>query len=587
MIYYLHFSYLTLYILCITHRFSYNDLEIIEAVNKTIKKNSLKGSNGRKDSKSETIRQTRKIFETILSGIIPLSSCVQNAYDVSIIFPDSFENEMLQLCVDYIKKSFETPEESFKNKCLEIVKFIGMLYNFEALTSDGLKGTINFLNKLDTSFSEPLKNVLFNEIYDKVNELNDDVVKQIMPENFNKKDLGPKTTEILEAKIHEEDIENDDDENNNKKEDVSKMSKSIASSNSDSAASELPPKKHSTADSNNSLQICGISNYINSYEPVDKFKDLLIKLSPTNVAYILREISQIRFTISEDTVKELCGQLVEHSINKPALIKAIAQVSVKLPETIIPHFNSSLMKKHLKAQISTKISGCLEKQSNALGQLIKELHLLNYYDRFDIIISLDVFMDNFNHDRTVLPSLLQFIEELKDILIGKKMSKNIKQKLVNISQKLSALMNEEYDEELKEKISNCVKILNAEFKSEGTSTPKKDKSFKSNGDATFYRQESYDESGSSSPITLPPMHLPPPKMFIPPPNIIFAPENFPKLVSSNTSSTSSSNGSSICENSTYTRDISLAKEKNQMTFKVVVDTKSDEDSSNRQSGSPR
>ena len=171
----------------------------------------MKGSNNRytKDtSRSETVRQTKKIFETILSGNMNLSFCVETAYDVSIVFPDSFENEMLQLCFDYIKKSFEAPDENLKGKCMEIMRFIGMLYSNEALTNDGVKGTINFLYKFDSNFSDPLTNVIFTEIYDKVMDIDDELLKQVIPEHFEKISNGSASEKELEIS----DVENEKEE---------------------------------------------------------------------------------------------------------------------------------------------------------------------------------------------------------------------------------------------------------------------------------------------------------------------------------------------------------------------------------------
>ncbi|CAG9798232.1 unnamed protein product [Chironomus riparius] len=529
---------------------NYKDLEIIEAVNKTIKNKSLKGSNNRytKDtSRSETVRQTKKIFETILSGNMNLLYCVETAYDVSIIFPDSFENEMLQLCFDYIKKSFEAPDENLKAKCMEIVRFIGMLYSNEALTNDGVKGTINFLYKFDSIFSEPLTNVIFAEIYDKVMDIDDVLLKQVIPENFVK---------ISNGSASEKELEITDVENEKEEVEVPMIRKQ-------STPDIIMPKNHS---------ICESTNVI---DPIEKFKELLIKLSPTNVAYILRETSGVKFSIGEDMIKELATHLIEHAVNKPILIKSITQVAVKLPDTIVPHFNTCLMKKHLRALISSKITGCSERESVVYGQLIKELHSANYYDRFDIIILLDNFTENFNHDRTALTSLLQFIDEFKDILIGKKLSKNMKQKLINISSKLSIKMSEESDEELMETISNAIKTLNSETRpqSESSSSSKKEinNNYKINGDMPYYRSESnsQSENSSPSPIQLPPMHLPPPKMFIPPPNFVFV---------------ASKSAFEIMENRNSWPSLET-KEKHQMSFKTVVDTKSDDDFSIRQSGS--
>ncbi|XP_070492392.1 uncharacterized protein [Chironomus tepperi] len=481
-----------------------------------------------------------------------LSYCVETAYDVSIVFPDSFENEMLQLCFDYIKKTFEAPDENLKAKCYEIMKFIGMLYSNEALTNDGVKGTINFLSKFDSTISEPLANVIFTEIYDKVMDIDDKLLKQVIPENFQKLSNGSaieKEPEISNNIV-------------NVKEEVE-----IPMARKTSTPDLVPSNRHS---------ICENINVVNVNDPIEKFKELLIKLSPTNVAYILRETSTIKFSTGEDTIKELATQLIEHAVNKTALIKSITQVAVKLPDTIVPHFNTSLMKKHLRALISSRIIGCSERESVAYGQLIKELHSANYYDRFDIIILLDNFTDNFNHDRTALTSLLQFIDEFKDILVGKKLSKNMKLKLINISAKLTTKMGEESDEDFKETISNAIKILNSETRtqSESSSTPKKEinNNYKINGDATSYRSESFSQSENSSPspIQLPPMHIPPPKMFLPPPNLVFvAPKNAFDIMENRNTWPSLEN-----------------KDKQQISYKTVVDVKSDDDLSIRQSGSP-
>lgn len=183
--------------------------------------------------------------------------------------------------------------------------------------------------------------------------------------------------------------------------------------------------------------------------------------------YILREISQIQFVSGEETINELVTILIDHALKKQSLIKAIVQICLKLPETITPHFNISLLKKNLKSVISISIIGCSEQLALGCSQIIKELHRVGIYDRFDIILILENFTVNFDNDRTALSSLLKFTDELKDLINNnKKLSKNMSIKLKRIGQQLSEQKNNENYLDYKDAIETAVKVFNGEYKAQ-------------------------------------------------------------------------------------------------------------------------
>lgn len=195
------------------------------------------------------------------------------------------------------------------------------------------------------------------------------------------------------------------------------------------------------------------------------FQNLLQKLSNSNVTYILREISQIHFIAGEETIIDVAKCLIEHALKKQCLIKSIVQMCLKLPETIMPHFNMSLMKKHIKNVISNSVIGCSEDRALGCGQLVKELHIVGIYDRFDIILLLENFTINFDNDRTALSTLLKFTDELKDVFINnKKLSKNMSIKFKRIAQILFEQIRNENYAEYKAEIDSAIKFYNGEYK---------------------------------------------------------------------------------------------------------------------------
>lgn len=196
------------------------------------------------------------------------------------------------------------------------------------------------------------------------------------------------------------------------------------------------------------------------------FQNLMTKLQPANVAYMLREIPQIQFTNNnEETIMELTSILVELALKKQSLIKAVVQICLKLPDTVSPHFNNALMKKSLKAVISTSVIGCSEQKALGCSQLVKELHIAGIYDRFDIILVLENFTAKFDNDRTALSSLLKFTDELKDLINNnKKLSKNMSFKLKRIGQNLQQQLNNENYVDYKPAIEMAVKVYNGEYR---------------------------------------------------------------------------------------------------------------------------
>lgn len=158
---------------------------------------------------------------------------------------------------------------------------------------------------------------------------------------------------------------------------------------------------------------------------------------------------------------------MSHALKKQTLIKAVVQVCLKLPETIVPHFQMSLLKKHLKLNISNSVVGCTEDKATGCSLLVKELHLAGIYDRFDIILLLENFTINFDNDRTALSSLIKFTDELKDIINNnKKLSKNMTTKLKRIGERLTEQSRNENYKDYKASIEAAVKILNGEYRAQ-------------------------------------------------------------------------------------------------------------------------
>lgn len=190
-------------------------------------------------------------------------------------------------------------------------------------------------------------------------------------------------------------------------------------------------------------------------------------MSSTNITYVLREISQISFIIGDETFNDLARVLVSHALKKQSLIKAVVQVVLKLPETIVSHFQMSLLKKHLKLNILNSVVGCTQDKATGCSLLVRELHIAGIYDRFDIILLLENFTINFDNDRTALSSLIKFTYELKDIINNnKKLSKNMTTKLKRISERLSEQSRSENYKDYKANIEAAIKILNGEYRAQ-------------------------------------------------------------------------------------------------------------------------
>lgn len=191
----------------------------------------------------------------------------------------------------------------------------------------------------------------------------------------------------------------------------------------------------------------------------------MTKLSSNNVAFILREISQIQFASGEETSVELTSILVDQALKRQSLMKTIVHICLKLPDTVVPHFNNALLKKNLKAVISNSVIGCSEQKALGCSQLVKELHIAGIYDRFDIILVLENFTVNFDNDRTALSSLLKFTAELKDLINNnKKLSKNMSIKLKRIGQNLREQINNENYVDYKSAMEMAIKVYNGEYK---------------------------------------------------------------------------------------------------------------------------
>jgi hypothetical protein len=193
---------------------------------------------------------------------------------------------------------------------------------------------------------------------------------------------------------------------------------------------------------------------------------LLSKLCDTNIPYILREISQIQFQTTDENINELAINLVDHALKKQKLINAIVKICVKLPDTIVPHFNISLLKKHIKQEIANSVVGCSEDKTIGCSQLVKELLIAGIYDRFDVISLLEKFSANFGKDRTALNSLLKFTDELKDVFNYKKLSKSTIAKLKRIGECLREQMDNDNYLDYKPSIEMAIKFYNGEYKSQ-------------------------------------------------------------------------------------------------------------------------
>lgn len=433
--------------------YSYKDLEIIDAVNKTISKNGKIPKVSKRQpilsSKSEVMFQSKKLLETILTGNLHLNACIQTAHDISLLYSDSFEIEMLQLCLDYIKRHLVNVDEAnLSTTCVTLGKFIGKLYSTDVFRSESIRGTLSLLSKYEgIEQTKPIQDAVLNSIYDKVQSSNDEILKSFIPQTFERISCDG---EIENDTVAESSNAKEENEPAQK---IKKEEKKITSV---------------TTFSNQPSVSVAIAIHIS---PLERFKELLGKLSLTNIPYILREISQIQFVTGsiEETVSDLSCLLVTHALKKQSLIKAIVQICLKLPETIVPHFNMSLMKKHIKPMIQNSVIGCSEDKATGCSQLVKELHLAGIYDRFDIILLLENFTSNFDNDRTALSSLIKFTDELKDIIHNnKKLSKNMNAKLKRIGDKLIDQSKNENYKDYRLGIEATVKLLNGEYKAPTT-----------------------------------------------------------------------------------------------------------------------
>ena len=193
-------------------------------------------------------------------------------------------------------------------------------------------------------------------------------------------------------------------------------------------------------------------------------QEILSKLSHTNISFILREISSITFVNDEETIGELSKALVLHALKKPPLIKAIAQISSKLPTTVAPHLNNSLMKKHLKDFIRISFIECTDETGNALSQLVKEFHNVGIYDRFDIILLLENLANNLSDDKSSFVSAIKLTNEMKDVISTKKLSKNMQTKLKRIGESLAGFKKNETYLKHKTEIELALKVIRGEYK---------------------------------------------------------------------------------------------------------------------------
>lgn len=160
----------------------------ISKKNGKINKSSSKKSLPTMSSKNEVSRQAKKIFETILTGYVRLTTCVQTAHDIYLLFPEHFENEMFQLCLEYLKKGLVNTDDSKNNlttTCITIGKYIGKLYCADVFKSETIKSTMSLLSKFEQGeLSKAIHDEILNSIYYKVMNNNDEVLKSFFPNNF-------------------------------------------------------------------------------------------------------------------------------------------------------------------------------------------------------------------------------------------------------------------------------------------------------------------------------------------------------------------------------------------------------------------
>jgi hypothetical protein len=155
--------------------------------------------------KNEVIHHTKKILETILIGSVSLSTCVQTACDIFPIFYDTFENEMIELCLEHLKKELSNANDNNMTSCLTVGKFIGKLYCSDIFKSDSIKGTLSLLAKYEQNEqSKEIFNLVLNTVYDKIMENNDEMLKQFIPSNFERAANDGEMDESLNESLEEE-----------------------------------------------------------------------------------------------------------------------------------------------------------------------------------------------------------------------------------------------------------------------------------------------------------------------------------------------------------------------------------------------
>lgn len=239
-------------------------MDIIEAVNKLNNKNGKLGKTLWKKNQSTTIKknevihQTKKILETILIGSVSLSTCVQTAHDIFLLFPDSFESEMIELCLEHLKKGLSNVngDNNLTTNCLTIGKFIGKLYCTEVFKSETIKGTLSFLNKNDQcEQSKEIRNSILSASYDKIMEDNDEALKQFIPNDFERVASDGELDESITESV-------EDEESAKEKNSADEEKKQMASTKLNKITSQQQPQS--------SVSVVMTFNTISS--PIDKFK---------------------------------------------------------------------------------------------------------------------------------------------------------------------------------------------------------------------------------------------------------------------------------------------------------------------------
>ena len=168
---------------------SYKDLDIIDAVRKSttnIKTQKMLKKQAAVTPKSEVIRQSKKILDTISAGSFCLATCLQTAQDNALLYPETFENELFQVFLDYLKRQLTNVEEANLTKtCVTLGKFIGNLYCADVFRSESIKGTLSLLTKYESIEQvKHIQNSIVSLIYEKAMESNDEILKSYIPTNF-------------------------------------------------------------------------------------------------------------------------------------------------------------------------------------------------------------------------------------------------------------------------------------------------------------------------------------------------------------------------------------------------------------------